>query len=311
MVRPSAVTSTAGMPTPRPLLPRLLAGEEERLREHLGLDRGRRDDGHAEQVAVGGRPVRWVDQVVALLAVAPPVTPVAAGGGDRASASARVSVSPAVSTPTRQPSASGRPRAAMSPPASTRQGRPRRGSPRRGRRRSPCRSRRGRGARRARARSCRRAIADAAAAAAGGVLRGAVRRDLLERPVVAGGHERVVDGRVEAASGPRRARRARARPRPAGRRRPRAGPSRFSAESSDSGRKRESNSSSRSNSLSAATSAASVAGPGSAARKSSISVPIARKVRRCHHEVRVIVTGAGSRPCAPTGRPSTPRRAPE
>ena len=55
------------------------AGEEERLRRDLGLDRVRRDRGHAQQVGLRGRARARVDQVVELAAVAPPAAPVAPG----------------------------------------------------------------------------------------------------------------------------------------------------------------------------------------------------------------------------------------
>ena len=223
-VRPSAVTSTAGQ---RGLgRASCVAGEEERLREHLRLDRGRRDDGHAEQVARrrarrSRGSIRWW----------------------RSSPSRRQRRR---SRPEVASAASSRARAS----ASRRRSRSRRASRARpAGRRARCRRRRrrahGPAAREDRggavdgvalgdaaeveadagSSSIVRAVdADAAAAAADGVLRDAPsRRDLVERPVVAGCDERVVDGRVEASARSARARRARARPRRAGRRRPRGG----------------------------------------------------------------------------------------
>ena len=55
-----------------------VAGEEERLGEHLCLGRRRRGDRDGEQVALGGARARRVDQVVTLLAVLQPATAVAA-----------------------------------------------------------------------------------------------------------------------------------------------------------------------------------------------------------------------------------------
>ena len=70
------MTSTRGTST--------VAAEEGDLRQHLGLDGARRDDGHAQQPGFGGAAGRGIDQVVALLAAAAPAPPVAAGRGDRA-----------------------------------------------------------------------------------------------------------------------------------------------------------------------------------------------------------------------------------
>ncbi len=79
-VRPSSVTRMHGMPSRRGLL---LARQEERLREDLGLDRGRGDDRHAEEVGPGRPAGRRIDDVMALLAVAAPAAPVPAGGRER------------------------------------------------------------------------------------------------------------------------------------------------------------------------------------------------------------------------------------
>ena len=182
----------------RPLLARLGgAGEVERFRQHLGLGGTVGNDGHAQQVSLGWPPGCRIDDVVRgpasldqlrrstpVVATAPPV-------------SWSVSTPSAVSTPTGQLP----PRTAMSPPASTRQGPAAAACRRAGRPPSPSRCRRGRAGCRLELDQPRPRIDRDPATAAGGRVVAATVPSTARKSVVAGSHERIVDGRVEPAVG--------------------------------------------------------------------------------------------------------------
>ena len=101
------------------------AGEEERFRPDLGLDRVRGDDGRAQQVACRRLARGWVDEVMKLSAAPLPGAPVATRG--RQAAALELERQRAAATAIVQR----RPRRAMSPPALTRHG-PAGGQDRRG-----------------------------------------------------------------------------------------------------------------------------------------------------------------------------------
>ena len=141
--------------------------------------------------------------MVELDAAATPATVIAARGGESAAPRARESTRlPAPRPPRARRPASGVPWIARSPPALTRHGAGRREqSAQPDRRRSPSRCHRDRAGTPARSRFVEPVDGDAAAAGGSGRDRGPVRRDVVERAVVAGRHDRVVHRRIEAPAG--------------------------------------------------------------------------------------------------------------